>query len=185
MRYDTTRKWLPSIFIKNKTRCFHCIVCRIRYKKVTCSFVSHQESDGEKSDDNLVVDVSNEVRRRCVFYFEKKEERNNDKIKSTFLLSFFACRSPAAGSGVSQRKSRPLAPGERVGQESPGEEGRSAESVLRRLLQQHAFFQIQRGSFGELSGEITAHLSSLFVISQGSSNLFLVSTRKSCWLEDN
>lgn len=80
------------------------------------------------------------------------------KIKETLST----CQ-PTAGSVIAQRKSRPLAPGERLGQASPAEEGRSAESLLHRLLQQHAVIQIQRDQPGE----------SLWVMMPISSSFFL------------
>lgn len=76
------------------------------------------------------------------FRNERKKENPKDKIHLSALI--LAPARPAAGSGVSQRESCSLASGKRIGQEPPDEEGGAAESVLRRLLQQHAYFQIQR-----------------------------------------
>lgn len=104
-----------------------------------------QESDGEKSDDNLVVDVSNEVRNRA------------SRAKGPTFRAFYSrlvC-APTAGPDVPQRKPRPLSPGERLGQAPRGEEGRPSESVVRGLVQQHAFHQVQRDQCGESPDPLT------------------------------
>lgn len=104
----------------------------------SCLLVT-QESDGEKSDDNLVVDVSNEVRDPAL--------RADGPTVAAFY-SRLLC-APAAGPDLPQSKPRPLSPGERLGQAPRGEEGRPSEPVVRGLVQQHAFHQVQRDECGE------------------------------------